>query len=355
MTDDAATWLTYLGKSPQEPHFDEWLESRRIYERPHRPEDDEAYSEDEGKALRNARSSEIEEGERLSIALIYEKAGNYERLFGDIDGTGEFVLKQLVFYAKGVQGYAGFATPLPFGIGFGQDAQTTRSKLGPPTATRALHGLISDLWVREDFNVNVSYLDAGERCAIVHVRRAHLYDLRMLGKLPYEHDAAAIDPDALALFLGESIYGLALTVMLDSAGWSSDGSSLADCEEIPDLIKRRGLTLYLRNAGQYKALRGQKFERDGAVLAGFRFNRTGDMNSQGHLGRLPLGIEFHHAPDQVIDCVGRPPDAQTIGEDVGSYQWRLAPYTLQVTFSLIDYQVYRVTCFARFMDDEIWS
>ncbi len=352
MTDEAANWLAYLGKSPEESRFDQWLDSRRVYERPHRPEDDEAYSEDEGEAIRNARASEIEEVERLSIALIYVGARNYQRLFGEVESTGQFVLKQLALYAKGVQGYPGFASPLPFGIAFGQDAQTIRQVLGAPTATRALHGLVSDLWVREDFTINVSYIHADERLGILHVRRPHLYDLRMLGKLPCEHDAAAIDPNKLAQFLGGSVYDAALSAMLDSVGWSHEGSPLADCDEIPDLIRRKGLTLYVRNARQYKALRRQKFEQDGAVLAGFRLNRIGDMNSQGHLGRLPLGMEFHYTPEQVIACVGRRPDEHTIGEDVGSFQWQLAQYTLHVMFSLIDYQVYRVSCFAKFMDDE---
>jgi len=166
--------------------------------------------------------------------------------------------------------------------------------------------------------------------------------------------APAIDPDAINLtalieLLGRSAYDPDLAAQLAPYGWAPGDELLADCHEISDLFHPHGVALYFRNARKVPALKGRPYIRDGAVFAGFRVSRKSDMRTEGYDGQLPLGLAFHDTPDLVRARLGRDPDWQSIGDDVGAYRWNVDHYVLQVTFSLIDDQVYRVTCYAPFM------
>ncbi|AGU52885.1 hypothetical protein VAPA_2c03240 [Variovorax paradoxus B4] len=120
------------------------------------------------------------------------------------------------------------------------------------------------------------------------------------------------------------------------------------------LVPRHGLALCYRNAQEYEALGGRQFALDGAVFAGFRVNRRGDSNSDGFEGELPFGIEYHHTPEQAVSRVGRKPDSMLVNDDVAAYVWRFEACSMHLLISLIDYQIYRVTCFAEFMESELF-
>ena len=351
---DTRELLGFLGHAPKQRAFDAWLDKHGIVDRPHEAAAD-SDADDADEAYENARASEIEEVERHSLCLIYEEADNFERLFGHAPDGADFVLKQVAFYAKGVQGYPGYAGELPFGLRFAMRRNDVHASLGEPTASRVIHELPADLYLNEQAAINVSYVADGGPIGIVHVRPLHLFDRRSLGLADVEIDERAVDLGQLTACLGRSTYDADLEALLEPMGWRSSDFDMADCDEVPTLIKRYGLALYYRNAAEYPALREQEFRHDGSVFAGFRVNRRGDLVSDGYAGHLPHGIQFHDSPEQVIARVGRAPDWRLIDLDTGSFKWKLPHCTLHVMFSLIDYQVYRVSCFAKFLEPEMFA
>jgi hypothetical protein len=274
-------------------------------------------------------------------------------IYGKAKSKGDYVLRQVAFYAKGVQSYPGYRHALPFRLEFGMNSAAVHALLGAPMASRMIHGLRADLHMNKSVVLNVCYLDDGS-IGILQVRLPHKYDLQKGGELKYEPDERAIKLDVLFRCLGRSAYDEELEALLKPLGWQSGDLEMADCDEVPDLIKRYGLTLYYRDGKDFPGLAGKQYFRDGALFAGFRVNRRGDMHSLGFEGALPFGIQYFHNPEHAIACVGRKPDWVSVGDDIGSYKWKLQTHILHVMFSLIDYQIYRISCFAPFLEGELF-
>lgn len=343
--------LGFLGKSPENRNFDQWLQNQRIYERPHSAEDDDEYNEDPDAALRNARESEIDENERHSIALIYEDIRTYQQLF-DVEpnsGDGDFVLKQVAFYGPGISNYQGFAGALPFELEFQDSPASVHKKLGAPIATRVLHELSADLWVTPEWHINVSYAESMDRIAIVHVRKPNLYDLRMIGQVIAPIAPAPLDLEKMRAALGKDIRDAIVSNALAPLGWDAAAENDADgADELFNFVKRFGLTLYFRQRNGNSAAQLPDRSPETTFLAGFRANRAGDMRSQGFHGRLPFGLQFHHTPEQVLAKIQTPPDERGLASDTGYFIWNLNDCRLHVMYSLIDWQIYRVTYFTPF-------
>lgn len=353
---EADILLNFLGQSPIKSDLDAYLKVNRVFDRPHYPEvngDDE--DEDREPVFENARLSLIDEVERNSIALFYEERFNYEHLFSDGSDAGDFVLKEIAFFAPKFRHYRGYDGALPHGLLFSDSIDIVRSKLGAPNAYRQIYTLPSDRFLSKDWSIDVSYVNGGTSIGVVSVRRPHKFDLRMIGCAEVDHDRRAVDLTQLISHLGCSAYDESLEALLSPMGWKSSDFEMADCDEVPNLIKRHGVALYYRDSNRYSMLSGRHYKGDGAVFSGFRVNRSGDLLSRGYDGVLPFGIEFHHSPDEVKSIIGVPPDWISIGDDIGAYKWKLPQHTLHIMFSLIDYQVYRVACFAKFMEDELFQ
>lgn len=345
--------LSLLGKSPEDKEFNDWLVSQRIHERPHFAEDDEDYADDPDAALRNARDSEIYESERHSIALIYEDRKNYVRLFGfsESSSSGDYVLKQVAFYGPGISNYSGYKAALPFALNFADSPAEVREKLGAPFATRAIHGLVADLWVASGWHINVSYTESFDRIAIVHVRRLHKYDVRMLSGI-HGRDSkdSVVDVMKLGGVLGLEVNDPRIAQALFPLDWSDDVKDEADgSDEIFSYVKSDGLTLYFRQVKEKNVAQLGSLGNGTTYLAGFRLNRAGDMHSDGFDGQLPFGLEFHHTPEDVIGKIQHAPSEKGVAADTGYYIWEFNDCRFHVMYSLIDWQVYRVTCFAPFV------
>lgn len=345
--------LSLLGKSPEDKEFNEWLMSQRIHDRPHCAEDDEDYVDDPDAALRNARDSEIYESERHSIALIYEDRKNYVRLFGfsGSSSSGDYVLKQVAFYGPGISNYSGYKSALPFALNFSNTPVEVRERLGSPFATRTIHGLVADLWVTSEWHINVSYTEYLDRVAIVHVRRLHKYDVRMLSGIDDRNSKdSAVDVMRLGGVLGLEISDPRIAQALLPLDWSDDVKDEAEgADEVFSYAKRDGLTLYFRQVEEIGVPQLGSLKKGATYLAGFRLNRAGDMHSDGFDGQLPLGLEFHHTPEDVVGKIQQPPSEKGVAADTGYYIWEFNDCRFHVVYSLIDWQVYRVTCFAPFV------
>ena len=324
--------LNYVGRSPVAEDFSQWLDAHRIYDRPHIQEPEDLEGEDRREVGR------VEEVERHSLALIYAPKPIYRKLVGKPEGLigddpGDFVLREIALFGPGVQQYRGFEGDLPFGLRFGVSAEECIHLLGKPIARRRIHELPSDLWVRAGWVVNASYLDDGG-LGILHVRRVNKYDERMLASLAGEqwNGAHRISADPLIDVLGRSGMDMEVVEALRHVEWDPDLFDLSQEGEITDYVDRFGVTLYFGGD-----------EIAPSIVSGIRLNRQGDMDSLGYEGLMPFGIEFHSTPLQLEGLVGRRPDRLVDAEDTGAMLWNLGKFDLHVMYSLIDFQVYRVT------------
>ncbi len=337
-----------LGHSPSNPLLNAWLDRNLIFDRPHTAQQDERWEEDEYEAEQSARASEIEEVERHSLYLIYEERANYELLWGTPKSEGDFVLRQFAVYAPDVQGFAGFKGDLPLGLRFDMNPQQVHEHLGQlPLATRLLHDLMADLFVTEHAHVNVAYLDGAQTVGIINVRLPHRYDLRMLGL-----QAAPVYPtdDLLAqrllACLGRNAHNSELDSLLRPLGWHVNEEDISNCDEVTDLMHKEGITLYYSDMADNDSCDDTVLIAGSKIFHGFRLNRAADMYSRGFAQRLPYGLEFHHTPEQVVQKIGRTPDWHSSGDDTAAMRWDFEHSSLHVLLSLIDNQLYRVSCFA---------
>jgi len=331
--------LGFIGRSPTNPDFDEWLGTLRIRHRPFTAEEDEYFKRDPYRAGRNAQASEVDEVERHSLALIYDAKELYWSLVAKPDEVppldpGAFILREVAFFAPGFQSYRGFDGPLPAGLRFGQSAAEAKALLGEPLARRNVQELMSLLWAPEDWVLNASFFDGEDDLGVVHLRRQNIYDRRMLGTESMPPDEERGDPNMAINALGRSLVGALAAETLAPIGWSAKLFDFSNAGEITHYMPSHGVTLYVGEHG-----------RPNSTLTGIRFNRRGDMKSAGFEGRMPHGIEFHDTPTVVEQRIGRRPDKITQAPDTGSYLWTMDGYDLHVMFSLIDYQVYRVSLF----------
>ena len=328
--------LEFIGRSSSAPNFDAWLTTHRIHERPHLAKEDESYRKDKDQAERNARSSEIDEVERHSLALIYDPTQLYRSLYDKADQKpalepGNFVLREVALFGPGVQDYKGFADKLPWGLVFGMSPEQTQTLLGEPLARRTIHELITDQWAPPGWMVNASYRADGG-LGIVHMRHQNLYDRRMLGLETLPVGVKRLPAEPVLRCLGLAGDDALVRDALAPIGWDADSFDLSEDGEITNYVSKHGVTLYFGGEGKAPS-----------TLSGIRMNRCGDMRSRGYVGALPHGIEFHTTPLQLEQLVGREPDRINQASDTGSFLWSFRTYELHVMYSLIDFQVYRVS------------
>lgn len=333
-----ADLLAHIGRSPSAADMDAWLSSQRIRHRPFLAKDDPGYRRERYEAEKRAEASEIDEVERHSIALIYDHAEDYAALYGPLGSgpqgqdRGPFVLREVAFFGPGVQNYKGYEDALPFGLRFGMSGEEAVAAMGTPLARRTVHELRTDLWARDGWIVNASYLDDDEDLGLVHLRRPHLFDRRMLG---LEAPAAQRQPfEPLMQCLGHKAGDAQVRQALAPIGFDPADFDFSDEGEILNFQRSHGVTLYFGDHGQ-----------SASTLTGLRVQRLGDRRSQGWHGRLPHGIEFHHTPRELEALVGSKPDKVSMAADTGSFLWRFKTHELHVMFSLIDFQVYRLSVF----------
>ena len=141
-----------------------------------------------------------------------------------------------------------------------------------------LHGLPAELWVDKDWHLNISYTADAGRVAIVHVRRPNRYDLEMIGAASSEASRNAPDLEKLNAAIGLAVDDAKLQAALAPLAWNQDARDEAGRgDEVFRYLKSHGLSLYFRDGADVGT----------TVLAGYRVNRAGDMDSAGYRGRCP--------------------------------------------------------------------
>ena len=134
--------------------------------------------------------------------------------------------------------------------------------------------------------------------------------------------------------IGLAVDDAKLQAALAPLAWNQDARDEAGRgDEVFRYLKSHGLSLYFRDGADVGT----------TVLAGYRVNRAGDMDSAGYRGcALRPGVlhpaRGHHPARR------QGSDAHGVAEDTGYFLWNLPGFRLHVLYSLIDWQVYRVTC-----------
>ena len=269
--------LSFLGASPDDAAFGAWLDQHGIHDRPHAAPGVDGHGAASDETLREARLSEIDENERHGVALIYESRESHGRLFsaeaaGRASSSSRRPSTARAFPAA-PDSRASFLSACA--------SPTDRrrfGKLSAPIARRVLHGLPAELWVDKDWHLNISYTADAGRVAIVHVRRPNRYDLEMIGAASSEASRNAPDLEKLNAAIGLAVDDAKLQAALAPLAWNQDARDEAGRgDEVFRYLKSHGLSLYFRDGADVGT----------TVLAGYRVNRAGDMDSAGYRGRCP--------------------------------------------------------------------
>lgn len=358
---DTETLLSFIGTPSTNAALDDFLTRHRIYDRPATFEqlmaeldederNDEEFREDT--IARRAENSLIVESERLGCCLIFEARAKYEQLFDPVGEPGLFILKEIVFYAQGVQGYQGYPGTLPGNVHFGDMKGRVASVLHcRPTVTRRIYDMLTERYECRGWILNAGYGD-GNQLQTVHLRRPHRYDrLAQCGAPPEIRDTKTT---ALLLnVLGRPRSDPLVEAAFARIGVDADQAKPRFCPDtVADLAPTKGITLFFRDGSD---LPGTPGDPDAAWFVGVCFKRCGDLGSAGYWGELPMGLAFHDSAARILEKVGKAPDEQGTSDQLGHYMWKFDRYILHAMHSLIDDQLYRVTLFAPILAQELFG
>lgn len=361
---DTKVLLSFIGKPSTNRAFDSFLTQHRIYDRPatfeqlleEHDEDERTDDEfDEYGVHKEAENSLIIEAEHLGCCLIFAPRKEYELLFGPAAEPGEFIFKEAAFYAQGVQDYQQYSGTLPGNLAFGDTISRVPAMLQRrPTVCRMVYDVLSERYEYKGWILNIGF--SVDRREVLHVRMRspHRYDLLA------QQDAAPEIKDletSKILFdvLGSPITDLKVQKAFSKIGLKLDQLQPQFCpEEITDLEKPKGVALYFRDAEELQRVRSTS-DPEETWFVGFRFKRCGDLGSEGYWGELPHQLAFHDSSQDVLNKIGKTPDASGESDQLCWYMWKFERHILHAMCSKIDDQLYRVTLFAPFMEKELFS
>jgi hypothetical protein len=353
--------LEFIGQGSDSPALEQFLVTHRVHDRPKtvlQLKDDGVIDEDDEEIDAEYELSKMSEdsqevfSERYGFSLLFKPKSEYELTHGPRqDITADFILSEVVFYAKAVRGQ-GYPGDLPGGLHFGIKRQSASyQRLGQPFASRMVYDSQADLYVLEKKIVNFGFGDDGA-LAHVHVRLMHEFDRIMLSAVKpqsVQSGAATVGTSAI----GEETGGSSVQALLAALQLDEDDLDDGVCpEEITRLTVPLGITLYFRDLplSPKNAKRRAKAQH----LSAITYKRRGDLESKGFHGELPFGFEFGDSPQTLIAKAGEPPGIEHRSDQLMSYFWEAeSGLIVQAMCSLIDWQLYRVTLHAPFLADEI--
>ena len=353
--------LQLIGQGSDLPALDQFLVKHRVHDRPKtvlQLKDEEALDEDdddmdvEYELEKMSQDSQHVFSERYSFSLIFKTKSEYELIYGPRpDINADFVLEEVVFYAKETRGQ-GYPAQLPGGVYFGvKRRDAAYQRLGQPVARRLVYDSQTDLFAIDNIIVNFGF-DDHDTLAHVHVRWMHAFDRVMLSavKSALAHtEGAPIGAGAI----GDAVHSDKVQALLAALEIDADELDDGACpEEITSQTQARGITLYFRDL-PLSSKRGKK-RNTTQHLAAIAYKRRGDLQSEGFQDVLPFGFQFGDSPETLKAKAMEPPGIEHSSDQLMSYFWETeSGMIVQAMCSLIDWQLYRVTLHAAFLADEI--
>lgn len=355
-----AILLALLGQSSTNAAFLATLRALKIRQLPQtvaqlqaevEPGDFDDDDDVEYELMQRSEESQIIDVEKFGLVMIYKTADEYRTIHGSAPEGADFVLNELAFYQADIRGAIAYPDALPYGLSFEQSASSEQpAALGPLLAQRKLYDVMARQYMPGEHVVNASFDDDG-RLIHVHVRLQGLFDRCQRGLLEFPYSDE--QPGFYTQALGQLISQPQVQAVFEKLNVDPKQRESAHCpEELTAAEKTHGVTLHVRGPRQ-AGLKSSKGGRVVFVLAGVVFKRMGDLASEGYFGHLPYDLGFWMTPDQVAEKVPGEPIWIHSSEQLGSYMWRLPNGQLmQAMFSLIDWQLYRLSVWAPFMAKE---
>lgn len=354
------TLLALLGESSKSESFLATLRALKIRQLPQTVEQLQAevepgdFDDDddvEYELAQRSEESQIIDVEKFGLVMIYKTADEYRTIHGSAPEGADFVLNELAFYQADIRGAIAYPDALPYGLSFEQSVSSEQpTALGPLLAQRKLYDVMARQYMPEDHVVNAGFDEDGSLIH-VHVRLQGLFDRCQRGTLlfPFKDEGHEFYTKAL----GQLISKPPVQAIFEKLKVDPRQRESAHCpEEITTAEKTHGITLHVRGPKQ-AGLKTPLGKQAVFVLAGVVFKRMGDLASEGYFGHLPYELGFWMTPDQVAQQVPSEPIWIHSSEQLGSYMWRLPDGQLmQAMFSLIDWQLYRLSVWAPFMARE---
>ena len=355
------TLLTLLGQASNAPGFLQTCQALKIRQLPQtfeqlkveaEPGEFEDEDDEEYELTQRSRDSQIIDVEKFGLVMIYNTAEEYRTTYGSAPQGADFVLHELAFYAEGVRGAVAYPGPLPYGLSFDQRLWSEQAlSLGPLLAERDVYDIKARQYMPQTHVVNAGFDPQSGKLLHVHVRQQGLFDRCQRGEVvfPFTQEQHSFYTAALGALITRS----SVQAVFDHLGVDPQKRESAHCpEEINDAEVSRGITLHVRGPRQ-AGIKTALGESVVFVLAGVVFKRMGDLASRGYFGHLPFELGFWMTPEQVRLKVGLAPIWEHKSEQLMSLMWRLPDGQLvQAMFSLIDWQLYRLSVWAPFMDKE---
>ncbi|HAF2404052.1 TPA: hypothetical protein H2W70_004116 [Salmonella enterica] len=349
---DGSTLASYLGCSYRDSGLIGFLEQASIFDAPFVPQDDEFFFDEPDIAWERSRESRMVEVERYSICLIYEDSECYNLLYNE-KMVDPFVLKEIVFYGKDVQGYKGYKGNLPCGVLFSDFRYDIRNRKNfKYITTRILEGLEVDLLYVDGFIVNISFSSSDE-IESFHIRSPHIYDLEMLGihKVIGVTEKNYPDVTKLINFLGKNQFDKELMRCMSLFSLYNDDNIITNCNHTQsfDFYVDYGLMLHFDCAANFSNVQRDKNE-SGVIFSGIQVVRKGEFLSKGYNGENLYDIKFSFLKDDIIKAIGREPDGI---KNINIYTvlvWKEESCILHVLLNLLDCQVEQISYFSSFME-----
>lgn len=344
--------INFLGCSSIDQRLEDFLEEYNIHDRPMTVEelelledaDDKEDTDAEYELNQKSKDSLIIGSERNGFCLIFKKREDYELTHSEqITFSDPFVLEQIAFFANGVQTYQGFQGSFLSGI----TMETKKNDpaytfFGDPIASRIIYDTPVELFHIYDLIVNFGFMGKGSSClAHVHIRKKNIHDKVMLK--PNFDTAAASFPDMIgSIHLGKAYDAPEVLDFFSKHGLHQSIDDYDCPEEFSSLSRSQGIIIYLKKMND-----GSKNSSKNAISA-ITYKRRGDLGSFGYEGLLPFRLSFGESPDVVMRKMAIPFDRRADSETLFSLYWRLpSNIIIQAVFSLIDWQLARITLHAQ--------
>jgi hypothetical protein len=260
---------------------------------------------------------------KLGLEFGFQDEADLRALPTHERGTGPLILSQVCFYGEH-DGMAPFAGQLPYGLQQHDSRIQAGMKLQAYSNLQRSHK--RDVWELESHRVVMEHKRQGK------ILGSLLCKLRLCPWPPLATAPLPTLQEIIAQF-GSPWYAPEMQRLFFPLGLDKHGTQIAK-HRYADLSREVGLELYFfRDPSRDDS---HVLHNKGAGFKAAKFYRSRHQDARQWAGELPLGLVFDIAYPDLVQHVGRTPDAGSDGNLSGSAVWHFDDYTLHALYSNVD-------------------